>query len=130
LWVRCLPGVEASDAAGKYSKHFGALTKLSIAVAQAMPAEKYGFRPHPESMTFGELMTHIATTNYQFCAGLKDSEPPALPNTTDKDAIVKFLNDSFAYCATVIPSLTEEQIGKPHNSPDGRLPGREVLLAM
>ncbi len=81
-------------------------------------------------MTFGELMTHIATTNYQFCAGLKDSEPPALPNTTDKDAIVKFLNDSFAYCATVIPSLTEEQIGKPHNSPDGRLPGREVLLAM
>jgi len=77
-----------------------------------------------------ELMTHIATTNYQFCAGLKDSEPPALPNTTDKDAIVKFLNDSFAYCATVIPSLTEEQIGKPHNSPDGRLPGREVLLAM
>ena len=67
-------------------------------------------------------MTHIATTNYQFCAGLKDSEPPALPNTTDKDAIVKFLNDSFAYCATVIPSLTEEQIGEPHNSPDGRLP--------
>jgi uncharacterized damage-inducible protein DinB len=30
----------------------------------------------------------------------------------------------------VIPSLTEEQISKPHNSPDGQLPGREVLLAM
>ena len=54
-------------------------------------------------MTFGELMTHIATTtNYQFCAGLKDSEMPALPNTTDKDAIVKFLSDSFAYCAAEI----------------------------
>jgi uncharacterized damage-inducible protein DinB len=119
-----------ADAANEYSKHFGALTKLSIAVAQAMPAEKYGFRPHPESMTFGELMSHIAATNYQFCAGLKDSEPPALPSPSEKDAIVKFLGDSFAYCATVIPSLTEEQISKPHNSPDGRLPGREVLLAM
>jgi uncharacterized damage-inducible protein DinB len=123
-------GAEAANAAGEYSKHFGALTKLSIAVAQAMPAEKYGFRPHPESMTFGELISHIATTNYQFCAGLKDSEPPVMPTPTEKATIVKFLSDSFAYCVTVIPSLTDEQISKAHNSPDGRLPGREVLLAL
>jgi hypothetical protein len=97
-------GAEASDAAGEYSKHFGALAKLSIAVAQALPAEKYGFRPHPDSMTFGDLMSHIATTNYQFCAGLKDSELPVLPSPTEKEGIVKFLSDSFAYCATVIPS--------------------------
>jgi uncharacterized damage-inducible protein DinB len=95
-----------------------------------MPAEKYGFRPHSESMTFGQLMSHIATTNYQFCAGLKDSEPPVLPTPTEKDETVKFLSDSFAYCATVIPKMTEEQVSKAHNSRDGRLPGREVLLAM
>ncbi len=123
-------GVGGAEAAGEYSKHFAALSRLSIAVAQAMPAEKYGFRPHPESMTFGELMSHIATTNYQFCAGLKDSEPPVPLTPSEKDETVKFLSDSFAYCATVIPSLTEEQISKAHNSPDGRLPGREVLLAM
>ena len=120
----------AASAAGEYSKHFDALSKLSVAVAQAMPADGYGFRPHPESMNFGQLMSHIATTNYQFCAGLKDSDPPALPSPTDKDAVVKFLSDSFDYCSGVIPNLTEEQLGKPHNSPDGRLPGREVLLAM
>jgi hypothetical protein len=56
-------------------------------------------------MTFGELMSHIATTNYQFCAGLKDSETSVFPSPTEKDEIVKFLSDSFAYCATVIPSL-------------------------
>jgi uncharacterized damage-inducible protein DinB len=117
-------------AAGEYAKHFGALEKLSVAVAQAMPANDYGFRPHPESMTFGELMSHIATTNYQFCAGLKDSEPPALPSPTGKDATVKFLNDSFEYCSGIIQKLTEQQLAQPHDSPDGRLPGREVLLAM
>jgi len=52
-------------------------------------------------MTFGELISHIATTNYQFCASLKDTDPPALPAPLEK-----------------------------HNSPDGRLSGREVLLAM
>jgi uncharacterized damage-inducible protein DinB len=124
------PASVSANAAGEYAKHFGALSKLSIAVAQAMPAEQYAFRPHPESMDFGQLMSHIATTNYQFCAGLKDSDPPALPSPTDKDAVVKFLSDSFDYCSTVIPNLTEEQLNKPHNSPDGRLLGREILLAM
>jgi len=120
----------AANAAGEYAKHFGALSKLSVAVAQAMPAEQYGFRPHPESMDFGQLMSHIATTNYQFCAGLKDADLPDLPSPADKDAVVKFVSDSFDYCSAVIPNLTEEQLTKTHNSPDGRLPGREILLAM
>jgi uncharacterized damage-inducible protein DinB len=119
-----------ASAAGEYAKHFGALGKLSVAVAQAMPADQYGFRPHPESMDFGQLMSHIATTNYQFCAGLKDADPPAMPALTDKDGVVKFLSDAFDYCSAVIPNLTEKQLNKAHNSPDGRLPGREVLLAM
>jgi uncharacterized damage-inducible protein DinB len=118
------------EAAGEYAKHFEALRKLSIAVAQAMPAKEYGFRPHPESMDFGALISHIATTNYQFCAGLKDSNPPALPTPTEKEALVKFLAESFEYCGAVIPKLTEEQLSKAHDSPDGHLPGREILLAM
>jgi len=131
LWL--LPANVAAVAAtpaGEYSRHFEALSKLSVAVAQAMPPEEYAFRPHPDSMNFGQLMSHIATTNYQFCAGLKDSDPPALPSPTDKDAVVKFLSDSFDYCSAVIPSLTDEQLSKHHNSPDGHLLGREILLAM
>lgn len=123
-------GAVTADAAGEYSKHFGALKQLSIAVAQAMPPDQYSYRPHRESMTFGELMSHIATTNYQFCAGLKDSDTPTLPTPADKEAVVKFLSDSFDYCSTVIPKLTAEQLDEVHNSPDGHLPGREILLAM
>jgi uncharacterized damage-inducible protein DinB len=120
----------ATGGPGEYAKHFDALAKLSVAVAQAMAPDQYGFRPHPESMTFGQLMAHIATTNYQFCAGLRDSEPPALSSPSEKDAVVKFLSDSFDYCSGIIPNLTEEQLTTPHNSPDGRLLGREILLAM
>lgn len=116
--------------ASEYSKHLRALTQLSVAVAAAMPADKYGFRPHPESMSFGDLMSHIATTNYQFCAGLKDAATPEMHPATGKESVVRLLTDSFQYCSTVINGLTEEQLGSSHNSPDGRLPGREVLLAM
>jgi uncharacterized damage-inducible protein DinB len=121
---------QGAGAAGEYAKHFDALSKLSVAVAQAMPAEQYGFRPHPESMDFGQLMWHIATINYQFCAGLKDAKTPDLPSPTEKAGFVKFLSDSFEYCSGVIAGLSEEQLKKAHDSPDGLLPGREVLLAM
>jgi uncharacterized damage-inducible protein DinB len=132
VMLALLPGnaVAAPASAGEYAKHFEALSKLSVAVAQAMPPDQYSFKPHPDSMTFGELMSHIATTNYQFCAGLKDSATPALPSPTTKDGLVKFLSDSFDYCAAIIPTLSEEQMNAAHNSPDGHLPGREVLLAM
>jgi hypothetical protein len=53
-----------------------------------------------------------------------------MPSPNEKDGFVKFLSDSFAYCTTVIPSLTPEQMQRSHNSPDGNLPGRELLLAM
>ena len=77
-------------------------------------------------------MVHIASANYGFCAGLKDTDPPSRPSpsATEKDATVKLLSDSFDYCAGIIPNLTEEQLAKVHNSPDGRLPGRDVLLAL
>ena len=91
-----------SNAAGEYAKYFAALSSLSVAVVNAMPPDQYGFRPHPDSMDFGQLMSHIATTNYQFCAGLEDSQPPALPSPTGKAAVVKFLSDSFEYCTGVI----------------------------
>jgi uncharacterized damage-inducible protein DinB len=77
-------------------------------------------------------MSHIANTNYAFCAGLKDTNPPDMPSPadTDKDAVVKFLSNSFDYYSAVIRTLTDEQLNKCHDSPDGRLLGREILLAM
>jgi uncharacterized damage-inducible protein DinB len=115
----------------EYSQHFSALSKLSVAVAEAMPPDQYTFRPDPGSMSFGEVISHIAATNYAFCAGLKDSDSPNTPSPSDKEkeAIVRFLSSSFEYCSAVITNLTDEQLSKVHNSPDGRLPGREVLLA-
>ena len=44
-------GAAQAGAAGEYAKHFDALSKLSVAVAEAMPADQYTFKPHPESIS-------------------------------------------------------------------------------
>ena len=56
--------------------------------------------------------------------------PFAVKAASSKDGVVTFLDESFNYCSGIIPKLTEEQLAHPHNSPDGRLTGREILLAM
>lgn len=131
--VMCLTTFTAGGeqgSAGEYAKHFAPLAQLSLAVADAMPGEKYEFKPHPESMSFGQLMAHIAITNYQFCAGLRDAKVPPLLSPKDKSGIEKLLRDSFEYCTGVIDGLSADQLAAAHDSPDGRMPGREVLLAM
>ena len=95
-----------------------------------MPPVQYAFRPDPGSMSFAEQIAHVAQTNYAFCTGLKDAALPSMPSATDKDALVKFLADSFDYCSTAIATVTAEQMDRPHSSPDGRLNGRELLLAL
>jgi hypothetical protein len=66
LLLMSRPAEAQTSPAIEYAKHFGALGTMSVAVARTMPAEQYTFRPDPGSMTFGELISHIATTNYQF----------------------------------------------------------------
>jgi uncharacterized damage-inducible protein DinB len=119
-----------TPASGEYAQHLAALGKLTVEIAEAMPENEYDFRPDPPSMTFGEQMAHVARTNYAYCAGLSDTEPPAAPQATGRDAVIKYVSDSFTYCAGIIPNLTEKQLSTPHASPDGRLPGREILLVM
>jgi len=130
LMVVTIPAEGQGNPAAEYGKHYGALGAMSVAVARTMPVEQYGFRPDPGSMTFAELISHIAATNYQFCAGLKDTAAPAWPTPTEKDGVLKFLSDSFEYCTGIISNLTEIQLTATHDSPDGRLAGREILLAM
>ena len=115
---------------GEYARDFGALKQLSLAIAKAMPVERWDFRPHSESMNFGMLTSRIATTNYQFCAALKDSDPPRVNTANDRDLIIKLLSGSFDYCSGVIGHLSEDQLAATHNTPDGQLTGREALLAM
>jgi uncharacterized damage-inducible protein DinB len=124
----------ASDS--KFAEEFGTRwTKtrtMAIGVAEAMPPVQYAFRPDPGSMSFAEQIAHVVGTNYAFCAGLKDTSPAKLSATdnTDKAELVRALADSFDYCSAAIAGVNAEQMERLHSSPDGRLNGRELLLAL
>jgi uncharacterized damage-inducible protein DinB len=119
-----------SKSAVEFAKRWDKTRKMMVGVAEAMPPGEYAFKPDPPSMSFGEQMSHIAQANYASCYGLKDLKAPSTPVASDKESLVKFVGESFDYCTSVLNTLTDEQLAQTHSSPDGRLLGREILLAL
>lgn len=69
--------------------------------ADQMSDADYAFRPTPDVRSFGQLLAHVAETNYWFCSSALGEPAPAsgLEKTrTTKDEVRKALLESFEYC--------------------------------
>jgi hypothetical protein len=82
--------------------------------ADLMPAEKYGFKPTPEQMSFGEVIAHESESNETLCAAIagggQNPSESAAGATAPKDQLVARIRKSFEYCGTVIDQLKENAL--------------------
>lgn len=111
--------VQAQSAAGPVASAMqGVLTRYTRnmpGAAELMPAEKFGFKPTPEQMSFGEIMAHEAQSNETLCSALAGN--PATPSesaagaTAPKDQLVARLRKSFETCGTVIAQMNDATLG-------------------
>jgi uncharacterized damage-inducible protein DinB len=82
--------------------------------ADAMPADKYGYKPTPKNMSFAEHMNHLATFNETMCELIGGTKPPQhakLDATATKAQLASALRESFAWCATAVANLTDAGLG-------------------
>jgi len=93
--------------------------KEIVALAQAMPQEKYTWRPMEGVRSVSEVYLHMTAANYGLTA-LAGVPPKAgfkfqgfEKSTTDKAQIVQQLNDSFEYAENGISNLTDADLLKP-----------------
>lgn len=95
--------------------------EFTLAVAKAMPAENYSFKPVPEEMSFGQLIVHIAMADANACANASGSAAPAAPDSlksamksdtgnVDKDAAIAYDSSVFDFCNNAIAGLTPEKL--------------------
>src|SRR5215472_1060123 len=59
--------------------------KATVGAFEAMPADKYGYKPTPEQMTFGHLAVHIMSSNYFFCSNAGDVPKPKVDELKETD---------------------------------------------
>jgi uncharacterized damage-inducible protein DinB len=106
-----LPAVAAeNDFKAIFARHWQTSKEFTVAVAEAMPAEGYDFKPSPEEMSFGQLMIHTADENSSSFARAAGTKALDMPAATDKQTAIKFLTDSFDKCAKELDAMTPEQL--------------------
>jgi hypothetical protein len=88
--------------------------KNMVAAAEAMPAEKYVFKPSPEMNSFGHLVMHIAEANNAFCSKISGQAAPEvkLSESDAKDKLVAAMKDSFAFCTAALAKVDDSKLGE------------------
>ena len=80
--------------------------------AEKMPEENYSFKPTPEVRSFGQLIGHVADSQYMICSavlGEKNPAPDIEKNKTSKADLVQALKDAVAYCDKAYDEMTDAQ---------------------
>jgi uncharacterized damage-inducible protein DinB len=86
--------------------------KNIIAAVEAMPADKFNYKPTPEQMTFGHLAAHIAEANNLFCAKAADVAEPKteVKETEGKDKLVAAVKQSFDFCTASLAKTDDSKL--------------------
>jgi uncharacterized damage-inducible protein DinB len=103
-------------------------------LANAIPAEKYTWRPSPDVRSFAEVFLHVAAANYNLYK-LVGTPPPAgfdvkgfEKSTTDKAKVIATLKDSFAHAKKAITAMPDADLDKSLDWFGGKNTQRGILL--
>lgn len=104
--------------------------KNVVAGAEAMPADKYSYKPTADQMTFGHLMTHIVESNYLFCSKVAAVPAPKVDEAKEsdgKDKLVTAVKASFDFCTDALAKADDSKLGETTDAFGGQQATRARL---
>lgn len=109
------PAPESNPVSNAVRKTLERESKILPAAADAMPADKYSFRPTPAQMTFAHLVMHMAGSNNFLCSKISGTAAPADEKLTEndpKEKLVAALKGSFDYCTQALAKVDDSNLGE------------------
>jgi hypothetical protein len=86
----------------------------TLGAINAMPADKFAYKPTPDQMTFGHLVVHMIGFNNSFCAKAASVPEPKVeePKETDaKDKLVAATTASYDFCSEALGKMDDSKLG-------------------
>jgi uncharacterized damage-inducible protein DinB len=89
--------------------------KNTIAAVEAMPADKFNYKPTADQMTFGHLVAHMVEANYGLCGNAAAVTAPKVEEVKDtdgKDKLVAALKASFDFCSDTLAKMDDSKLAE------------------
>jgi DinB superfamily len=105
-----------------------------IRLAEAIPAEKYSWRPSPDVRSFAEVFLHVSASNYDLYKMVGSPVPAGVDgktlekSTTEKAQVVAAMKNSFAHAKKAITAMPDAELEKSMDWFGGKNTERGVLL--
>ena len=96
--------------------------ELLVNAADAMPDDKFGYKPTPAQRSYGEQIMHVVQIN-QFVAGVLGKTPAPAINlkAATKAEVTTALRQSMDYWEVVLKEFTDQQLNERVAVPPGPL---------
>lgn len=95
-------------------KDMANVEKKVLALAEAVPADKYSWAPTPEVRNVAASYIHMAQSNHQILQALGTEAPEGVGDMeqkiTDKDAVIKALGYSFDAVTHTVMGMSDEDL--------------------
>src|SRR3954471_6093565 len=106
-----------TDAGSGWAPEFKMAGRQIITLAEAIPAEKYGWRPGPGIRSVSEVLMHTASGNYFFLQSMGVNAGEDLPkdpgkSVTAKGDVVRWLKASFEAVQENYPKIDKQKAVK------------------
>jgi uncharacterized damage-inducible protein DinB len=108
-----------TGARGEFLAQVAYFEQRHTRLAEAIPAEKYSWRPAEGVRSIGEVCAHIAAANYNLARTLGTPIPAGIDpktfnaNATDKAKTVQALKDSFAHFRGAVLAIKDADLNNP-----------------
>ena len=108
----------ASGVRAEFLVDFGAVTGKLLQLAEAIPADKYTWRPQPGVRSVSEVLLHAAGGNYFIPTFFGGAVPEGVDlktlesSTTDKAKVIEVLQASIAHTRTAVTALADADLEK------------------
>jgi hypothetical protein len=87
----------------------------TVAAVEAMPADKFNYKPTADQMTFGHLVVHMAETNFLLCskaAAVPAPKDEEVKDTDAKDKLLAALKASFDFCSDALAKMDDSKLAE------------------
>lgn len=102
---------------GEFLWQLDDVEKKAVSLAEAMPMEKYGWRPAEGVRSVSEVFVHIAVSNYMIPSLVGAKVPEGITRdmetkVTAKGEVIPLLKKSFAFVRETAAGLSSEDLAK------------------